>query len=73
MFREVINSLREFYELTEMQFGGLSPSQILLGERGVQLGMGLYYHFVNTNSNSIYHIRTPQKTKYSLCSSASSK
>ncbi len=50
-----------------MQFGGLSPSQIILTEGGIKLGMGLYYHFSNINSNSIYHLKTPQKvTKYSL-------
>ena len=63
IFREVVHSLLEFYSLTERQYGGLSPSQILLGGKGIQLGMGLYYHFVNTSSNSIYHIKTPQKTK----------
>ena len=55
--------MREFYDLTEMQYGGLSPSQVLLRGKNIQLGMGLYYHFVNTSSNSIYHIKTPQKTK----------
>lgn len=44
-----------------MQFGGLSPSQIIITDRGVKLGMGLYYHFSNSNSNSIYHLKTPQK------------
>lgn len=59
----MVYSLREFYDLTEMQYGGLSPSQVLLRGKNIQLGMGLYYHFVNTSSNSIYHIKTPQKTK----------
>lgn len=57
-----------------MQFGGLSPSQIILTEGGIKLGMGLYYHFSNINSNSIYHLKTPQKVaKYFLPHSASSK
>ncbi len=60
----MIVSLKRFYEITEMQFGGLSPSQILITDDGeIKLGMGLYYHFNNSNSNSIYHIKTPQKTK----------
>jgi hypothetical protein len=57
-----------------MQFGGLSPSQVILTEGGIKLGMGLYYHFSNINSNSIYHLKTPQKVaKYSLPHTASSR
>ena len=64
IFVELCHALRDFYELTDLQFGGLSPSQILLTSKGIQLGMGLYYHFFNTTSHSIYHIKTSQKTKY---------
>lgn len=64
IFQQIIVSLRTYYELTGMQFGGLSPSQILIGNEGeIKLGMGLYYHFTNTTSNSIYHIKTAQKSK----------
>jgi hypothetical protein len=60
----VFVSLKMFYDMTEMQFGGFSPSQILIGSEGeIKLGMGLYYHFTNSTSNSIYHLKTPQKTK----------
>ena len=53
--------------MTELQFGGLSPSQIIIANNGIKLGMGLYYHFSNINSNSIYHLKTPQKiTKYPM-------
>lgn len=74
VFKEVCESLKEYYELTEMQFGGLSPSQVILSESGIKLGMGLYYHFSNINSNSIYHLKTPQKVaKYPAPHSASSR
>jgi hypothetical protein len=74
VFKEVCESLKEYYELTEMQFGGLSPSQVILAESGIKLGMGLYYHFSNINSNSIYHLKTPQKVaKYPTRHSASSR
>jgi len=57
-----------------MQFGGLSPSQILITEEGrIKLGMGLYYHFNNSTSSSIYHIKTSQKTKYAEIYPAFSK
>jgi len=47
-----------------MQFGGISPSQVLITDEGtIKLGMGLYYHFNNSTSSSIYHIKTPQKVK----------
>jgi hypothetical protein len=58
IFSQLIDCLQQFYELSELQFGGLSPSQVLLSKNGVQLGMGLYYHFSNTTSNSIYHYKT---------------
>jgi|JI6StandDraft_1071083.scaffolds.fasta_scaffold96453_3 hypothetical protein len=65
VFDQVFAGLKKFYELTEMQFGGLSPSQILITKEGdIKLGMGLYYHFTNSSSDSIYHIKTPQKNKY---------
>jgi hypothetical protein len=74
IFEQVIVSLRMYYDMTDMQFGGLSPSQILISNEGeIRLGMGLYYHFTNSTSNSIYHIKTPQKTKYLLSYPASSK
>lgn len=67
-------ALKKFYELTEMQYGGLSPSQILITSEGdIKLGMGLYYHFTNSNSDSIYHLKTPQKNKYALQYSAYSR
>lgn len=34
IFEQVIVNLKMFYDLTEMQFGGLSPSQILIGNDG---------------------------------------
>jgi hypothetical protein len=68
IFIETCEILKDYYERTEMQFGGLSPSQIIITKNGkIKLGMGLYYHFSNINSNSIYHLKTPQKvTKYNL-------
>lgn len=67
IFKDACEILREYYEITELQFGGLSPSQIIIANNGIKLGMGLYYHFSNINSNSIYHLKTPQKiTKYHL-------
>ena len=65
VFEQVMLCLKTFYDMTDLQFGGLSPSQILIGNDGdIKLGMGLYYHFTNSTSHSIYHIKTQQKTKY---------
>jgi hypothetical protein len=48
-----------------MNFGGLSPSQIMFTETGkIKMGLGLYYHFPNINSNNIYYLKSNNKAKY---------
>lgn len=63
LFIEVLENLAVYYELTNMHFGGLSPTQIMFTNEGnrIKLGMGLYYHFPNITSNSIYHLKSPVK------------
>lgn len=42
---EVLKHLKLFYQSTDMHFGGLSPSQIMITEDGhIKLAMGLFYH-----------------------------
>lgn len=48
-----------------MNFGGMSPSQIMFTQKGkIKLGLGLYYHFPNMNSNNIYYLKSNNKAKY---------
>lgn len=48
-----------------MNFGGLSPSQIMFTDNGqIKLGLGLYYHFPNINSGNIYYLKSGNKAKY---------
>lgn len=47
-----------------MNFGGLSPSQIMFTQDGkIKMGLGLYYHFTNINSNNIYFLKSNNKVK----------
>lgn len=69
VIREIIDQLlkilSQFYDLTGMNFGGMSPSQIMFTEKGkIKLGLGLYYHFPNMNSTNIYYLKSSPKTKY---------
>lgn len=61
---EILACLEQFYELTDMHFGGLSPSQIMFTSEGkIKLCMGLFYHFPHCNFQSIYHLKTLHKNK----------
>ena len=69
VIREIIDQLlkilSQFYDLTGMNFGGMSPSQIMFTEKGkIKLGLGLYYHFPNMNSTNIYYLKSNNKAKY---------
>lgn len=61
---EVLKNLKIFYSTTDMHFGGLSPSQIMITEDShIKLAMGLFYHIPNLESHNIYHMRATGKTK----------
>lgn len=61
---QLLKTLSQFHELTGMNFGGLSPSQIMFTPNGsIKMGLGLYYHFPNINSNNIYYFKSVPKTK----------
>jgi hypothetical protein len=56
----VIEILQIYYEASELNFGRLSPTQIMLTDEGnVKLAMGLYYNFTN-ESNTIYNLKAPK-------------
>jgi len=60
---QLLKILTQFYDLTGMNFGGMSPSQIMFTEKGkIKLGLGLYYHFPNMNSTNIYYLKSSNKT-----------
>ena len=61
---EVLQHLKLFYSVTDMHFGGLSPSQIMITEdNSIKLAMGLFYHIPNIESHNIYNIKGAGKTK----------
>ena len=61
---EVLKHLKLFYSVTDMHFGGLSPSQIMITEdNSIKLAMGLFYHLSNLESHNIYSIRGAGKAK----------
>jgi hypothetical protein len=64
IFVEVFENLGYFYEISDNQFGGFSPSQILITNDGkIKIGMGVYYHLLSLGSNSIYSLRLGPKQR----------
>jgi len=60
---EVFEILGYFYEYSDGQFGGLSPSQILISNEGrIKMGLGVSYP-LSINSNSIYNLKAPPKPR----------
>lgn len=64
VFTEVLKHLSNFYLLTDIHFGGISPSQILFTENyEIKLGMGLFYHIPGVTANNVYSLKVAPKTK----------